>query len=555
MKFTRPDRRVITFYSFKGGVGRTMAVANIAYRLADTHALDVIAVDWDLEAPGLHKFFGLTNEQMTEARGVLDYLLAWRDAVRTNAPAPPEVTPWLIPIEDEKHAPRHGSLSLLSAGRLDADFGKRLAELDWKAFYADTAGAAAIETLREQLVTRADAVLIDSRTGLTDAGGICTIQLPDAVLLMTAPNDQSLEGIEQVARGIMSSSAEERAGRERPRRWLSVARVPSVEETYLASQWFKEHEPWFQERVEQGLWHKEDQPGGLKTYELPHRGRWAFGEWLLNEASGVDPSDPLVMAYQRITGRILRWLAGPLPVSSSSSQSLDELRERVRKAEERGDVLGLVNGLLKLGSTLGRTGEYDEARRTLERASDLAVGGGLQVESFATRVVFAFTLLTQRRYHDALSYVTSLMDEVPDRIPLESQAGATVAAATACLGLEMFEDSLQWLTRGMNLLKGIDSSDRDTRAMRTDILDLMGRLLELMYRKNEGERKSRQLLSMMEQSIRSAIQEGRHQDDRQAEAEGIRWLLRLAERGVPLPDASALQARLEELTRLEPGER
>lgn len=51
MNVTRPDRRVVTFYSFKGGVGRSMALANVAFRLADRNDLDVIVVDWDLEAP------------------------------------------------------------------------------------------------------------------------------------------------------------------------------------------------------------------------------------------------------------------------------------------------------------------------------------------------------------------------------------------------------------------------------------------------------------------------------------------------------------------------
>ena len=82
MRITRPDRRVITFYSFKGGVGRTMALANVAFRLADVHALDVVAVDWDLEAPGLHTFFGVSSETASASRGVLDYFEEWRAAVQ-----------------------------------------------------------------------------------------------------------------------------------------------------------------------------------------------------------------------------------------------------------------------------------------------------------------------------------------------------------------------------------------------------------------------------------------------------------------------------------------
>ena len=44
---------VATFYSFKGGVGRTLALLNVAYELADS-GLKVLVVDFDLEAPTIH---------------------------------------------------------------------------------------------------------------------------------------------------------------------------------------------------------------------------------------------------------------------------------------------------------------------------------------------------------------------------------------------------------------------------------------------------------------------------------------------------------------------
>ena len=50
---------VVTFYSYKGGTGRTMALANVACLLAQRVSASerVLVVDWDLEAPGLHRFF------------------------------------------------------------------------------------------------------------------------------------------------------------------------------------------------------------------------------------------------------------------------------------------------------------------------------------------------------------------------------------------------------------------------------------------------------------------------------------------------------------------
>ena len=47
---------IVTFYSYKGGVGRTMALANVAVLLSQW-GKKVLMVDWDLEAPGLEHFF------------------------------------------------------------------------------------------------------------------------------------------------------------------------------------------------------------------------------------------------------------------------------------------------------------------------------------------------------------------------------------------------------------------------------------------------------------------------------------------------------------------
>jgi len=52
--------KIITFYSYKGGVGRTMCLANIAVLLAKW-GHKVLMVDWDWEAPGLERYFVAEN--------------------------------------------------------------------------------------------------------------------------------------------------------------------------------------------------------------------------------------------------------------------------------------------------------------------------------------------------------------------------------------------------------------------------------------------------------------------------------------------------------------
>ena len=71
---------IYTFYSFKGGVGRSMALANVAecFRQA---GLRVALVDWDLEAPGLEHYFyedRAAIERVCSGLGLIDLLLTYQ---------------------------------------------------------------------------------------------------------------------------------------------------------------------------------------------------------------------------------------------------------------------------------------------------------------------------------------------------------------------------------------------------------------------------------------------------------------------------------------------
>ena len=75
---------IYTFYSYKGGVGRSMALANVGKWLA-LQGVRVVMIDWDLEAPGLESFFSSSQEEVDRIReelGVIDLLTAYK----TQAP-------------------------------------------------------------------------------------------------------------------------------------------------------------------------------------------------------------------------------------------------------------------------------------------------------------------------------------------------------------------------------------------------------------------------------------------------------------------------------------
>ena len=91
--------QVITFYSYKGGTGRTMALANVAWILA-SNGKRVLAVDWDLESPGLHKFFHpfLDESIVSATPGVIEIINDYASAAvkccgETQRGLAPEIRP------------------------------------------------------------------------------------------------------------------------------------------------------------------------------------------------------------------------------------------------------------------------------------------------------------------------------------------------------------------------------------------------------------------------------------------------------------------------------
>jgi cellulose biosynthesis protein BcsQ len=202
---------IVTFYSYKGGVGRSMALANIAVLLA-RRGLKVLVVDWDLEAPGLERYFSYFNITGT-GTGLLRLLLKAYGNPLTDFDA---FTLWIDC--GSKHP-----ITLLASGREQDDaYSTNLETFDWPEFFA-LGGGAFFERLREQWRNRFDIVLIDSRTGLSDTGGICTIQLPDAVVAMFTANHQSLYGVRDVMR--LAQSARQTLAYDRMP--LSILPLPS----------------------------------------------------------------------------------------------------------------------------------------------------------------------------------------------------------------------------------------------------------------------------------------------------------------------------------------
>ena len=194
--------QTITFYSYKGGVGRTLVVANVAFYLAQ-FGQKVVAMDLDLEAPGLHyKLLPTAADQdVTPARGLVDYLHAFID----QGELPDRIEDYLVQVPLRPSIA--GQVHLMAAGAVPSpDYWHKLARINWhELFYSDDAqGIPLFLEIKERIraAYEPDFLLIDARTGITEIGGVATTVLPDQLVCLLLNNRENLEGARAVLRGI-----------------------------------------------------------------------------------------------------------------------------------------------------------------------------------------------------------------------------------------------------------------------------------------------------------------------------------------------------------------
>lgn len=207
--------QIVTFYSYKGGTGRSMMLANVAWILA-SNGKRVLTIDWDLEAPGLHRYFKpfLLDETLAGSEGVIDFVSEFTTAARASHEDDEgedwfdpyaDLTQYAVPLDWEFG---EGRLDHVGAGRQGASYSMRVSSFDWSGFYDDFGGGIFLSRTREHLKRHYDYILIDSRTGLADTSGICTVQMPDKLIVCFTLNNQSVNGAAEVADSVKRQRGE-----------------------------------------------------------------------------------------------------------------------------------------------------------------------------------------------------------------------------------------------------------------------------------------------------------------------------------------------------------
>jgi MinD-like ATPase involved in chromosome partitioning or flagellar assembly len=196
---------VVTFYSYKGGVGRTTTLAFFASHYAK-QGKKVMILDCDFEAPGLSNYFDLKAN--SNKNGIVEYLYAINNQASTN---------WSNYIYDNIRTEYSGKgkIYVMSSGNLSDEFVMNLDETKMpikhfkthKEHYLQALSRldlASPEIIAQQFSLliknlyaeyQPDVILLDSRTGFNDVLTNIVLRISKLVVGFFGANTQTEAGI------------------------------------------------------------------------------------------------------------------------------------------------------------------------------------------------------------------------------------------------------------------------------------------------------------------------------------------------------------------------
>lgn len=320
--------QVITFYSYKGGVGRSMALANIAILLSKWN-YRVLVVDWDLEAPGLEYFFSdyINLRKVHQKTGIIDLLQNITENIKAK---PHSWEQMLLEINvDNSSTP----INFISAGKKDSNYYQRVRELDFKNIYLNNGGYI-LEKTREEWKSKYDFILIDSRTGITDIGGVCTIHMPDILVLLFTATKQSIDGTAEVAKKAHENRKDLPVDRFTLLSLPILSRFDSTEEFKVSQSWLKKSSIALKDVYLNWLPRKIEIKNFLEITKIPYTPYFSFGEKLpVVEQGTVDPVS-IGYSYETISATLANNLENVDILLENRNTFIDTARNKTQSKKQ-----------------------------------------------------------------------------------------------------------------------------------------------------------------------------------------------------------------------------
>lgn len=190
---------IITFYSYKGGVGRSTTLASYASHLAIKENKKVVILDCDFEAPGFTNFFLEDPDNIYYKNGLVEFFM---DSVEGQ-----EESLSAYYWEASRKFSGQGSVYVFPSGNLSTEIIDDTPDFTHLKHYLN--GLSRLDMFnQDSLVERfryliskiehdiaPDVVLIDSRTGFNDIFGISAYRLSDIVVGFFGIDAQSKPGM------------------------------------------------------------------------------------------------------------------------------------------------------------------------------------------------------------------------------------------------------------------------------------------------------------------------------------------------------------------------
>jgi MinD-like ATPase involved in chromosome partitioning or flagellar assembly len=180
---------LMTFFSYKGGVGRTTSLALFAAYYAQ-QGKNIFIIDCDFEAPGLINFFNIDQFKNPKS-GVIEYLMDKRFEAQNVS-----LNDYIYEVSAAYSG--DGQIHLMPAGNIfgddRSDFLEGLSRVD---IHGASVFLAEFSELIEKISTQyqPDVILVDSRTGFNNTFG-CLTQLSDIVVALAGDDIQNQPGLE-----------------------------------------------------------------------------------------------------------------------------------------------------------------------------------------------------------------------------------------------------------------------------------------------------------------------------------------------------------------------
>jgi hypothetical protein len=201
------NTKVVTFYSFKGGLGRTTCLVLTALQLV-RKGKKVVVIDFDLEAPGLASLL-IPEEGNLPKYGVVDYIL--ESQIYGENYSELDIDDYVYAYQDKKiTGSKGGELYVLPASNLNLENTQEYLEKMGRIDFGTPTYFQEMNPIRNMLTQiterfSPDFIFLDARTGINDVGGLMLSRFSDLSVLLFYGNEQNMAGMKIILPKIIDA--------------------------------------------------------------------------------------------------------------------------------------------------------------------------------------------------------------------------------------------------------------------------------------------------------------------------------------------------------------